>query len=123
MNKFFYISSILITIYFKLTLQSYADNEDTNYKCPSSITLNDYVYFLSSMNVFDGPLEEMAELKPEIFKDNSAIWKNKKMDINFFVKCNYNGIQHYIVFKAKSVNSCHFTPKKHRNSAEGYCRS
>jgi len=86
------------------------------YQCPASLQVSSQSYELKREAVYDGPIEEMGELKPEPVPNNENIepsfWTyevSSPAERSLYLKCYYQGTEHYVVLKAQGARRCTFT--------------
>jgi len=90
------------------------------YQCPASLQIGSAIYELKHDNdlreaVYDGPVEEMAALKPEPVPDNDntlpSFWEYgaRSSGRSLYLRCYYQGTEHYVVLKAQGARRCTFT--------------
>jgi len=88
------------------------------YQCPAQLQLDAQSYTLAKADVYDGPIEQMAQLKPEPVPDENNVeplfWDygdyGALLDkTTLYLKCHYQNTGHYLVLKMKSARRCTFT--------------
>jgi len=93
-----------------------------SYQCPAYLKLDSQSYALDMENhgVYDGPIEEMAGLKPEPITDDNNVepsfWDyGDYRDANgnppeppLYLKCFYKDTGHYLVLKMQGAYHCTF---------------
>jgi len=88
------------------------------YQCPAQLQLGAQSYTLAKADVYDGPIERMAQLKPEPIPDEDNVeplfWDygdyGALLDkTTLYLKCHYQNTGHYLVLEMKGARRCTFT--------------
>jgi|GEM_PF-964604 len=88
------------------------------YQCPTQLQLDAQSYALAKADVYDGPIEHMAQLKPEPTPDEDNVkplfWDygdyGALLDkTTLYLKCHYQNTGHYLVLEMKGARRCTFT--------------
>ena len=91
-----------------------------NYTCPAKLMLGEKTYPLEKANVFDGPIEDRADLVPKTDPAHPelAVWHVGGGQFIPHLKCRYRGTRHYLVLEAAGAKQCRlWTASNHPVSA------
>lgn len=127
-KKKWFVATVSITGIFVAPL-GYADNSKISkapaitYQCPAILALNEKTYPLEKANVFDGPVEDRADLVPETDPAHPelATWQVAGGQFVPHLKCRYRGVRHYIVLEAEGAKQCRLQTLANR-PVSAYCQ-